>query len=77
MNKNRRSRLKGIEEDLGRCLNLLSSIYDEEQDCIDNIPENLQDSDRYLDMEACAEALSDAVYNLEEAVDLINEAINK
>ena len=77
MNKNRRSRLRGIEEDLGRCLNLLNSIYDEEQECIDNIPDNLQDGDRYSDMEACVEALSEAVYDLEEALDSIKEAINR
>ena len=44
---------------------------------MDNVPENLQDSERYSNMEACVEALSDAVYNLEEAMDLIKEAIDK
>lgn len=77
MNNKRRTRLRSIEEDLGRVLNLLNSIYDEEQDCMDNVPENLQDSERYSDMEACVEALSEAVYNLEEAMDSIKEAIDK
>lgn len=77
LNNKRRTRLRSIEEDLGRVLNLLNSIYDEEQDCMDNVPENLQDSERYSDMEACVEALSDAVYNLEEAIDSIKEAIDK
>lgn len=77
LNNKRRTRLRSIEEDLGRVLNLLNSIYDEEQDCMDNVPENLQDSERYSNMEACVEALSDAVYNLEEAMDLIKEAIDK
>lgn len=77
LNNKRRTRLRSIEEDLGRVLNLLNSIYDEEQDCMDNVPENLQDSERYSNMEACVEALSDAVYNLEEAIDSIKEAIDK
>lgn len=77
LNNKRRTRLRSIEEDLGRVLNLLNSIYDEEQDCMDNVPENLQDSERYSNMEACVEALSDAVYNLEEAMDSIKEAIDK
>lgn len=77
LNNKRRTRLRGIEEDLGMALNLLNSIYDEEQDCMDNVPENLQDSERYSDMEACVEALSEAVYNLEEAMDSIKEAINR
>lgn len=77
MNNKRRTRLKVIEEDLGRSLDLLNSVYDEEQDCMDNVPENLQDSERYSNMEDCVEALSEAVYNLEEAIDLIKEAINK
>ena len=77
LNNKRRTRLRSIEEDLGRVLNLLNSIYDEEQDCMDNVPENLQDSERYSDMEACVEALSEAVYNLEEAMDSIKEAIDR
>ena len=77
LNNKRRTRLRGIEEDLGMALNLLNSIYDEEQDCMDNVPENLQDSERYSDMEACVEALSEAFYNLEEAMDSIKEAINR
>ena len=77
LNNKRRTRLRSIEEDLGMALNLLNSIYDEEQDCMDNVPENLQDSERYSDMEACVEALSEAVYNLEEAMDSIKEAINR
>ena len=77
LNNKRRTRLRSIEEDLGKALNLLNSIYDEEQDCMDNVPENLQDSERYSNMEDCVEALSEAVYNLEEAIGLIEEAINK
>lgn len=77
MNNKRRTRLRSIEEDLSMALNLLNSIYDEEQDCMDNVPENLQDSERYSDMEACVEALDGAVYNLEEAIDSIKEAINR
>ena len=46
---------------------MISRALDEEQDCLDNMPENLQESDRYQKMES-------AIENLESAVDSIDEA---
>ena len=47
--------------------NLISSVKDREQDDLDNFPENLQGSDR------CA-AMEDAIDNLDEAIDYIEQA---
>lgn len=72
MNKNRRARLKTIEEELSKCSELLNSILDEEQDCMDNIPENLRETDRYYTMEECVDTLGEVISSLDDAINSIN-----
>lgn len=76
MNKARRKELADIitelnriqdKEDLYCCINTLDNIKDDEQNYYDNIPENLQYSQRAEDSE-------EAIENLEDALDLLNEA---
>lgn len=76
MNKARRKELSDVirglntiqdKDDLYGWINTLDSIKDDEQSYYDNIPENLQYSQRAEDSEA-------AIENLEEALDLLNEA---
>ena len=75
MNKARRKELSDVirglnaiqdKDDLYGWINTLDNIKDDEQDYYDNIPENLQCSQRAEDSEA-------AIENLEEALDLLNE----
>lgn len=75
MNKMRRKELSDVinglntmqdKDDLYSWINTLDNIKDEEQDYYDNIPENLQYSQRAEDSE-------EAIENLEEALDLLNE----
>ena len=75
MNKARRKELSKVVSELNiikdkdalyDCINTLESIRDDEQDYYDNIPENLQYSQRAEDSEA-------AIENMEEALDLLNE----
>ena len=76
MNKVRRKELSDVirglntiqdKDDLYGWISTLDSIKDDEQDYYDNIPENLQSSQRAEDSET-------AIENLEEALDLLNEA---
>lgn len=75
MNKARRKELLKVirelnmvkdKDDLYSIINELDSIKDDEQDYYDNIPENLQYSQRAEDSEQ-------AIDNMEEALDLLNE----
>lgn len=75
MNKARRKELSDVirglnaiqdKDDLYSWINTLDNIKDDEQNYYDNIPENLQYSQRAEDSEA-------AIENLEEALDLLNE----
>lgn len=75
MNNDRRKRIKQILDivsDISHKCNTLSSlvqdILDEESESLSNMPENLEGSDRW-------QSISDAVDNLEDARDSIDEMI--
>ena len=78
MNKPRRLELRKLmrqingasnDESLNNCINILESILWDEQNYYDNIPENLQYSQR-------AETSEEAINNMEESLEYLNEAIN-
>ncbi len=78
MNKARRKELSDVirglnvikdREDLYEWISTLDTIKNDEECYYDNIPENLQYSQRAEDSEA-------AIENLDEALDVLNEAYN-
>lgn len=50
-------------------------VRDKEQDCLDNIAENLERSKRYSTMESAIDSLDDAIDKIEEAQDSVGEAM--
>lgn len=68
MNKKKRERLSNAVELLRKVEVIVSAVFDEESDDLDNMPENLQSSHRY-------EAMEDAVDNLNEAIDSLGAAL--
>ena len=73
MNDKRRKRLSEASALLSRASNIISDVLDEEQDCLDNMPENLQYSDRYENMEAAVDRLNDALSELASVEDSLSE----
>ena len=71
MNKERRKRISKYLEELEFIQSEVQSIKDEEQDAYDNLPESIQLSDRGCQIEAYADALDEAYYNLQEAIDTL------
>ena len=69
MNKARRKELSRAVELLEEAQSIIESCRDEEQEYMDNMPENLQESEKYC-------AAEDAVDNMNEAYDEIGEAID-
>lgn len=53
---------------------IVDTALDQEQDCLDNMPENLQYSDRYEKMEAAVDNLENALSHIEDAENSIDEA---
>lgn len=74
MNKARRKNLKQAMLYLDMAFNLVENARDDEQDCLDNMPENLEYSERYEKMENAVEKLEDAISSIEEAKDALEEA---
>lgn len=75
MNKVRRANIKETVGLIERVKSVLESILDEEQDYYDNIPENLQSSQRAEDSEDAISNLEDAISNLEEAIGNLEEVV--
>lgn len=57
--------LKGSPVDWECVETELSDVLDEESEAMDNIPENLQDSDRYLVCEESVDYLEDAINSID------------
>lgn len=75
MNDLRREQLRKALSFLESASDIVSSALDEEQDCLDNIPENFQYSDRYEIMESIAEKLEEAIGDIDGARDKIEDAV--
>lgn len=74
MNNKRRDLLRLAGNMLDRALGYVTRALDAEQDCLDNMPENLQYSERYEKMEAAIDNLETAVERIDEAKDCLEEA---
>jgi hypothetical protein len=74
MNNNQRKELAKIIDRIEDIKNDIEYVRDEEQEKIDNLPENLQGSEKYSLMEEAVSNLDYALSNLEDVVDNINLA---
>jgi hypothetical protein len=73
MNKQSRKSVAIAIDTIRSVINDLEYIRDDEQDKMDNMPENLQMSERYEAMETAVDALENAITSLEDAVDSLEE----
>ena len=74
MNNKRRESLKTALQYLDRAFEIISAVEEEEQDALDNMPENLQYSERYERSEYSVDCLGDARSSVEDAKEKIEEA---
>lgn len=75
MNKKRRTKISEIIKTLDECVCKIEDVLDEEKEAIENIPEGLQESERYNSMEQGADFLSDAIDEVQEANHYLTEAL--
>lgn len=75
MNKTRRQQLRKWLEDMENIKGELETICSDEQDYFDNMPENLQGSQRGCDSEEAIEQMEEAVSSLEDAISIIEEIV--
>lgn len=69
MNKQRRKRLTEVMELLQEAQQIIEEVRDEEQEEFDNLPEGLRCSGRW-------KAMEEAINNLEEAYDGMDDTIS-
>ena len=74
MNDKRRSKIYRAVSILETAFSLIDNARSEEQDCLYNMPENLEYSDRYEKMENAVDKLDDAAQGIQDVIDLLNEA---
>ena len=75
MNDKRRKLLNEALRNLEDAENKISIALDEEEDCLNNLPENLEGSDRYERMENAIANLEDALSSLDEVKENVESAI--
>ena len=83
MNNKRRKAIKEIKTELEElkdqfeCLaEQISNIYCEEDEYLENIPENLHNSERYERVETSCQSLESAKDNAEYALDTLGEVLD-
>ena len=76
MNKLRRKDLSRVMDKIQDVLSELSSLQEEEEEYRDNMPENLQGSERYERADEACDNLCSACDSLEEAISYIEDAIS-
>ena len=75
MNRIRRKALNDIKDQIEMLRCTLEQLAEEEEEYRDNMPENLQGSERYEKADEACDSLDEAINNLEEAVSSIEAAI--
>ena len=75
MNKKRRELLNSARPFLSQAASIIERAAEQERDCLDNMPESMQDTDRYEKMEKAVENLEAALEHIDSAQDCIAEAI--
>lgn len=81
MNKARRKalldlkeRIESLQSDVYDVLNALETFKDEEQEYLDNMPDNLQGSEKYEKAEEAVSNLEEAYSTLEDITSSLGEA---
>lgn len=77
MNKARRQRLEEVISQLRDMYDELTCLQYEEQEAADNMPENLQESDRYYTMCEIADDIEEAANDLDCVIDSLDETLSK
>ena len=72
MNANRRKEIAKIVTELEELKSRLETVLEEEQEYYDNVPENLQNSERYQESEEYISYMEDAVSEFDSIIDALS-----
>ena len=75
INNKKREILSSVISKIDDAKNWLQGVLDDEENCLNNMPENLEGSERYNKLEDAVDALEGAADKLDEAKEDIEEAM--
>lgn len=75
MNKIRRKAIEDLVTKMSALKGELEKIQDEEQDVFDNMPENLQSSEKGMNSEEAIDLMGETVESMENAISSLEEII--
>lgn len=75
MNRNRKSEIRDTMQTLKRCITTLENIRIDEADYYENIPSNLEGSERAEESEYALDLLDTALDNLSLGVEFLEEIV--
>jgi len=75
MNKARRAELNRIINTLTDLKYDIEAVKGDEESAMDNLPESLQGSDRYEQMESAVDAMDEAYSYIEDAISNLEDAM--
>ena len=75
MNKFRRGHLRIAADLLNQAKTIVDKALEEEQDALDGIPENLEFTERYEQMENAVDCLDTASDSISDAIEMVNGAM--
>lgn len=75
MNKQRRKEINSLISDVIRLETSIEDLLNDEQDYLDNMPENLQSSEKAEIAENAISALEEALDNIRDCIDNLESAL--
>lgn len=75
LNAKRRKKVSEACDHLNVAIEILEDVLADEQDCLDNTPENLQESQAYSDREDMIDSMQDAIDDVKSAVQTFENVI--
>lgn len=75
MNNTRRRQVRQEIDKIRESLTELQTLQEEEQESFDNLPENLQYSEKGENMERCADELQNLIDNIEMEIDEVDNIL--
>lgn len=75
MNKYRRNELSKLINNLEDIKAKIEELHSEEQECFDNMPENLQNSEKGENMQSVLYSFDEAESSIDETLDALNEIV--
>lgn len=74
MNKRKREKIRLAQAYISKATDLIEDVLEEERECLNNMPENLQYSDRYERMEAIVSDIEDGLLSIQSAEESFSNA---